>query len=270
MSPQLNVEDQMERGLPGQLADIGPQTVNSYNNRGVQVDTVTVVAADLETTVTIDGTPFTDNAGGGVKTVAAITDALAVLINAGSEPVVADSDGVDTITIYSTGFENAVVYLATANVTVANVVPFEQPIPFGTLIVQDPNSDVSGINPFTTGLIDQSSSDFPAAGPFSVLGVAISEFTVEVPQGSEASNGYPAGKTMSVLRRGNIYVQVEDAVVAGGKVFARFAASGGNTQLGAFRSDADGGTAKEVAGFRYKDSAAAGEIAILEVDVNNV
>lgn len=268
--PQLTVEENMERGFPGQLAAIDPKTVDSYNNRGVQVDEAVVVAADLETTITIDGTPYTDNAGGGAKTKAAIAAALVVLINAGADPVVAADDGVDTVIIYSTDFENAVAYLATTNTTVANILAFAANVPYGVLLVQDPNSDVSAIVPFNTGLIDPAVSAFPAAGPYSVLGVALQEFTVEIPQGEGETNGYPNLKTMSVLRRGRVYVQVEDAVVAGGEVFARFAASGANTQLGAFRSDADGGTAKAVAGFRFKDGAAAGEIVILDVDVNNV
>ena len=270
MSPQTTVEENMERGFPGQLADISPKTVDSYNNRGVQVDTVTVVAADLETTVTIDGTPYTDNVGGGAKTIAAITDALAVLINAGSDPVVADSDGVSVITIYSTDFENAVVYLATVNVTVANVVAFGISIPYGLLVVQDPNSDVSGILPFNSDLVDQSASEFPEAGPFSVLGIALQEFTIVIPQAGTETNGYPSGKTMSILRRGRVYVQSEDAVVAGGKVYARVTPNGANTQLGALRSDVDGGSAVLVTGCRFKDSGAAGAIVTLDIDVNNV
>lgn len=47
-------------------------------------------------------------------------------------------------------------------------------------------------------------------------------------------------ETASVLRRGRIWVRVEEAVAPGDSVYFRHTASGGNTELGAFRNDANG------------------------------
>jgi hypothetical protein len=47
-----------------------------------------------------------------------------------------------------------------------------------------------------------------------------------------------AAQNFNVLRRGSVYVQVEEAVVAHDVVFVRYAAGAGGTQLGAFRKSA--------------------------------
>jgi hypothetical protein len=70
---------------------------------------------------------------------------------------------------------------------------------------------------------------------------------------------YHDADTVSVMRKGAIWVETEDACSAGGDVYVRVAASGANTQLGAFRSDADSANAVAVTGARWgKDSSAAG------------
>ena len=67
----------------------------------------------------------------------------------------------------------------------------------------------------------------------------------------------------NVLRRGTIYVEVEDAVVKGGAPFVRVVAAGAEV-LGAFRSDADAGDARQLSNARFATSADAGGFAVLE------
>lgn len=52
--------------------------------------------------------------------------------------------------------------------------------------------------------------------------------------------GVPAKDTADVLARGTMWVTAESAVDPTQPVYCRYAANGGNTQLGSFRKDADG------------------------------
>lgn len=75
---------------------------------------------------------------------------------------------------------------------------------------------------------------------------------------------------LSVLRKGRVWVKTETAVVDGDRAHIRYAAGAGGTQLGAFRnatvvSETIDATAQAV----FRSTAAAGELAILEVDFTN-
>lgn len=106
----------------------------------------------------------------------------------------------------------------------------------------------------------------PSSSTDKILGVAILEQTKEQALGTGVVN-YPAGSLISVLKRGRINVAVENAVVAGGPVYVRFAAGAGGALLGAFRSDADTGSAVIVDGALFATSAASGGIAIVDMNL---
>lgn len=73
-----------------------------------------------------------------------------------------------------------------------------------------------------------------------------------------------ADKAMvSVLHKGRVAVIVEDAVDTSSDVFVNFQ----NGDEGAFRSDAGGGDAAQLAGARWHRGAGVGEIAVLELDL---
>jgi hypothetical protein len=77
------------------------------------------------------------------------------------------------------------------------------------------------------------------------------------------------GDTFNLLAEGDVWVPVEQAVVPGDPVYVRFAPSASTpalTQAGAFRKDADGGTAKLSRGSRWLKAGAAGGIALLRFD----
>jgi hypothetical protein len=77
---------------------------------------------------------------------------------------------------------------------------------------------------------------------------------------------YPQGTTVPVIRKGPVWVKVEEAVVPGDPVFVRFAAGAGGTAPGAFRKSADTATAVQYPGAVYLDTAAANGLA--RVDLN--
>jgi hypothetical protein len=257
---QISVESALEKGRAGGLADSGHHDIITRINNSKQRVEATVTAADLETTVTINGTAFTDNVGGGVKTKAAIAAALIVLINAGSEPVTA-SAGSGTDKIYIDADVSGVAFTAvgTTNATVANIILNETNITFGVLVVED-----------TTGLSDerahlpQATGDITTVGK--VAGISVHTHAVEQKKGGINNLGYEPQSAMSLLKKGRIYVTVEDAVVKGGLPFVRFVAGAGE-QLGAFRSDADTADAVALPNASYVTSAGAGEVAVVEINL---
>jgi hypothetical protein len=83
-----------------------------------------------------------------------------------------------------------------------------------------------------------------------------------------ASAGVKPAQNFNLLRRGSVYVLVEQAVNAHDVVFFRYVAGAGGTQLGAFRKDVDTATAAQIKGARYLTSALAGGIAKVSFDAN--
>lgn len=73
--------------------------------------------------------------------------------------------------------------------------------------------------------------------------------------------------SLSVMRKGSIWVQVEETVAPGEPVFARHTASGGNTTKGLFRNDADSATCTQLGNSKFLTAATAGNLALVDVDV---
>lgn len=76
---------------------------------------------------------------------------------------------------------------------------------------------------------------------------------------------YPQGTVTPVVRRGKVWVKVEEAVVPGDPVFARFAAGAGGTILGAFRKTADTATAVAIPSAVYRTTAGINGLALVEL-----
>ena len=79
---------------------------------------------------------------------------------------------------------------------------------------------------------------FSAAGQ-AVLGVLVHTQAQQNP-GLADPLGISLLEEASVLRRGRIWVAVEEAIVVTDRVFVRHTAFGGNTEIGQFRTDAEG------------------------------
>lgn len=78
---------------------------------------------------------------------------------------------------------------------------------------------------------------------------------------------FPNGSTAPLIRRGLVWVKVEEAVAQGDPVFVRHASGAGGTALGAFRKSADTTTAAQLPGAVYRTSASANGLALVEVNL---
>lgn len=131
-------------------------------------------------------------------------------------------------------------------------------MPYGVL-------GVMGVLPDSEVKLPASSGDVTGS---KVLGVVVSQHTQEsqYPGGSTPSF-IPASQTVGLMRKGRIWVNVEEAVVAGDQPFVRFAA-GSFSQLGAFRKSADTATAVALPNARYVTSQATiGGVAVVELEI---
>jgi hypothetical protein len=108
-----------------------------------------------------------------------------------------------------------------------------------------------------------------AAAVVAALGVVVYNPLQPAPSDSDATNDFKATDSMLVLQEGDIWVICEDAISAGAAVYCRHTANGaGKLQLGAVRSDNDGGgaTVAKLPGCRaISTSAGAG---VVKVRVN--
>ena len=76
------------------------------------------------------------------------------------------------------------------------------------------------------------------------------------------------GETASLVRKGRVWVVVEEAIAVGDAVFFRHTAGGGGSNLGAFRNDADTASADEItAGAAWVVGSAGAGVALLEINL---
>lgn len=261
---QTAVEENMEKGFPGLIADVGPKTVDSFVHRMAQYFEATVTLDATDTTLTVNGTAYTELAA--VGTASQIATALAVDLNAG-EPGTFIAVGAVVKCLFDDP-ETVATVVGTANATVSEVVGAEEDIPFGLMVVAVPGNEKAAMLPISSDqLVVAEGWPEESGAPNSMLGVTLNEFTVEAPTVGGDHIGYLFNKSMSIMRRGRVFVQVEDAILAGGNVFVRFTAGAGGTQLGAFRSDADTATATLIKGLKYRKGADAGGLAVVDIDI---
>lgn len=97
------------------------------------------------------------------------------------------------------------------------------------------------------------------------LGVAISHQALE--SSATGDPEYPVNSAVNVLKKGRVWVEVEEAVTPLDPVYVRYAAGAGGTVLGSFRMSADTATAGLLAGAKYLSTAAAAGLALLELDI---
>lgn len=95
-------------------------------------------------------------------------------------------------------------------------------------------------------------------------------FGPNLTQSSGIQSPYYQGEVAPTLTQGRIYVAAEDVVTSNSPVYMRVTASGANTQLGAFRSDADGGNAVLIPATQAiwrEGNGTAGALAVLELNI---
>lgn len=118
---------------------------------------------------------------------------------------------------------------------------------------------VEGATPGQTAAAPTAAADV-TGGHF--LGVTMDpEFKNEI----GAAAAYLAGDQISILEEGFIPVVVEEAVAYNDDVFVRHTANGGNTTLGAFRTDADSSNAVQVPNAKFKSATAGAGVALIRL-----
>ncbi len=113
---------------------------------------------------------------------------------------------------------------------------------------------------------DDDGIKLPDGGAVTLEGVCLESRAL--PEGSATlDSAWPVKSAVPILRRGRVRVYVEEAVTPADDVYVRHTANGQLTQLGAFRTDNDGGNALAFAAAKYVKSAGAGEIATVDVNL---
>ncbi len=104
-----------------------------------------------------------------------------------------------------------------------------------------------------------------AAGSVTTTGCGFVKHDMAKERQQSQTVDFPAKAGVTVMRRGRMRVLTEDLSTFGGQVFVRITANGaGKLQLGAVRSDADGGTATALPGCRFIRTLAATGLTELE------
>lgn len=239
---QLTYNANPSAAFPGLIADTSFRDVISAicGTRQLAQIVVTTAADSEDFTVTINGTDFVYSSDtDGTKT--EIRDGLKALIDAGSEPVTTESVSTDTLLVESsdhdTGFTITVTDETTGVLTLTELVAQEQAIGFGRVVVLDERLDVDPLTGKDEGCrLPRLATDITGG---KTLGVAIADTSL-VTRTSSPQGGYDPGAAVPVLRRGRIWMEVEDvaSVARGGAVYVRHAASG-SEELGAIRATDD-------------------------------
>jgi hypothetical protein len=136
-----------------------------------------------------------------------------------------------------------------------------------------PNTQVHAINgesvaiPFGVAIARGASANearLPALATAEIVGVAVSTYWADN-QRLVGTAGVDAGKGLTVIEEGAVWVFVDAAVNRGDKAYVRFVASGDGqrTQLGAFRANADTNTARRLKNARFETAAGSAGIALL-------
>lgn len=100
-----------------------------------------------------------------------------------------------------------------------------------------------------------------------ILGVVMHSHALES-KADGLDAGYGAKETANVIRKGYVWVVIEEDIIVGDAVFYRHAAGAGGTKLGALRNDADTASCTALPNARWvKGGTAVQGIALLEVNV---
>lgn len=108
---------------------------------------------------------------------------------------------------------------------------------------------------------DQAILPADAAGLF----LGVTEYTTAWAANASDVHLYEENREMNILGFGRVWVVCEDGCVPGDDAFYRYAAGAGGTVIGAFRTDVDTASAAAVPGGTFRSTAAAGELAILQL-----
>lgn len=250
--------------INGQIASMSPWTVDSYENPLLsQESTVTVGGTtDGVYTVQIDGPEGTfqvsftaagntaDQIAAGLEAAADLDPDLLNIAVASSATNVLTLTFIHPGSVYTITAPSAPSALTVAAVTAAGGVT----IGLGVAVVQGALDDQAAL--LAGGSVDAD-----------VLGITIRSLDMNVNQGDPVvDDGYFGGATMAIMRGGELFANVEDAVAAGGGVFARIVVNAAGQVLGGLRSDADGGDAIALAACTFRTTTTAAGLARIKIN----
>lgn len=113
--------------------------------------------------------------------------------------------------------------------------------------------------------VAKASEEFDAVADV-LIGLALRSHSHDT-QNLSGADAIGDAEAFDLLRKGFVYVDVEESVADGDDAFARFTSDGGdNTQLGTWRKSVDSNRARRVLGATFRSAASAGGVALLEVD----
>jgi hypothetical protein len=233
--------------IAGMFADVGPKDIITRLNSAKQLFSVVVTTeynAEIFT-VTIDGTGYAYTADGSA-TKAEIAAGVKALIDAGSDDVTTTlfttSEVNDSFYIENNSFDDEIAVSVTnpahGVLTLAELIDHEDAIQFGAVVVNDDRQTADALDgALLQCRLPRLATDFSSRH---VLGVAMADVN-KVTRLTAPYGGYSAGETVPVVRKGRIWMSVEDvaSVAEGGLVYVRHVASG-TEQLGAIRAADDG------------------------------
>lgn len=254
MTVQTTTETKPATRAAGMVADdFGPPQFISRVLATRQLEEITLGddGAAETYTITIDSVEVASFASSGSNTAEELVDALlSDLITSG---IVAEKVGTTQILIEAPGDgadDGFVIALSTAVGTydLVQLVAHAQEVAFGLGLVRDDRAPGTE----RRARLPRLATDV-TAGLF--LGVATQD-TMREPNAS----GWPHLSMPKILRKGHIYVTVEDTGIEGAPLFLRHA-TGTGTVIGEFRDDADTASCVAIPGLRaMEDWSAAGVI----------
>lgn len=254
---QNTVNDALQVGLPGGLYGINHDRI-SKNNYSKKLDEVTITTADTTTTVTINSVAFTFTETAAAESKAYIAEYLTGLINAGSEPVTAYYVALaEKFTVESNVVGTTTTVVGTANCTVVAQIGNAAAIDFGLFVCQDLlYEEVARVPIVTTDV----------SNVLLARGIVCHTQAIEQFYQTAGGAGYALNAEMSIVRRGMVWVRVEEAVTVKSTPFARFTVSG-TTKLGGIRASEDTAKAVAIPTARFIRGAAADGIALLDINL---
>jgi len=250
--------------INGQIASMSPIAVDSYENPLLaQVSTVTVGGiTDGVYTVQIDGPEgsfqfsFTasgntaDQIAAGLEAAADLDPDLLNIVVATAVTNVLTLTFIHPGSVYTVSTPSAPSALTVATSQAAGGVT----VGLGVAVAQGTLDDQAA-------LLGGASTDAD------VLGITIRSIDMNTNEGDPTvDDGYQAGSTLAIMRGGELFANVEDAVAAGGQVFARIVINAPGQVLGGLRSDADGGDAIALSACTFRTSTTSAGLARIKIN----
>lgn len=234
--------------------------VNGQGNTAKVIDWTITAANSTAYTISIGGIAITYTSDGSATT-AEIRDGLIAAIRANAftnNLVIAESGGAAVLRVTERFPADGEVAIsdADANLSLATTVAHAngEPMPAGIAV--------------TRGTADNECRNMVDASSV-VIGVTMFDHSYSQPLtiGATGEALFPPDSVIGILRDGEIWVRVEEAVTPASDVYVRHTASGANTQIGAFRATTDSSTAVALTSARFKSSASAGGLARLSLKI---